>query len=93
MATSSVSSSCSCRLHQLELVARILLLEVEHDAPARIDGDQLEQQLLHRLHRVERAIGRVEARHEPRRQLEELHRHLLAVVRLFLRLAVGRLLA
>ena len=39
-------------LEELELVARVVLLEVEHHSPARVERDQLEQLVLHLMRDV-----------------------------------------
>ena len=65
-------------------VALVLHLVVEHDAPARIYGHELEQVLLHLLHDVEALVGLVEAAHQLGGLLEDLDRHLLAEVHVVL---------
>ena len=71
-------------LHELELVARVLHLDVEHDAAPRVNGHELEQVLLHRLHHVQALLGLVEAAHQLGCLLEDLDRDLLAEVHVVL---------
>ena len=78
------SSSLLLILQQLELVARVLLLVVEHDPPPRVDGHQLQQVILHAAHHLEGLLGLIKADDQLGGLLEELDRHLLAQVLLHL---------
>ena len=80
----AVATSCLLllllRLHQLELVARILRLVVEHDAPAGSMGMSLSSRSRTRLDRRRACARACRSRSSVGGLLEELHRHLLPEV-------------